>query len=64
MNAVLLLLVFGGPVLAGAGLGVWSWWKPRHDLDRLFAERKRERVAVARIPTEPEPLPHLEPVVA
>lgn len=64
MNVLLLLVLFATPVVTGVALGVWSWWWPRHQLDRLFAERKRERVAVARIPQTPEPLPHLEPVVA
>lgn len=43
MNLLLLLVLFATPVTIGAGLGVWSWWKPRHDLDRLFVERARER---------------------
>lgn len=64
MNLWLILIMFVAVVGGFSLYGLWDWWKPRHDLDRLFAERRRERVAVARIPQTPEPLPHLEPVVA
>jgi predicted alpha-1,6-mannanase (GH76 family) len=62
VNAVVLLAVFATPVAVGTVLGAWSYWWPRHQLDRLFAERRRERVAVARLPHIPEPLPELTPV--
>lgn len=52
MNLLLLLVLFATPVTVGVGLGVWSWWWPRHQLDVLFAERRAERVAVARIGLE------------
>lgn len=54
MNLWLLLMVFAVPLVAGCVLGVWGWWKPRHDLDRLFAERRAERTALA----------HITPIVA
>lgn len=56
MNVWLLLAVFTAPILVGAFMGVWSWWWPRHQLDVIFAERRRERVAVERLPVPPEPV--------
>lgn len=59
MNVWLLLVLFVAPIVVGCVMGIWQWWKPQHDLDRLFRERRRERVAVERLPLPPpvsEPL--------
>jgi hypothetical protein len=57
VNAVLLLVVFALPVVAGCVAGVWSWWRPRVHLARAFARGHAENIA--RLPAPVEPLPDL-----
>lgn len=45
MNAVLLFVLFATPVVFGAVIGAWTYWLPRHRLNKIFAECKRARLA-------------------
>lgn len=62
MNAVLLLVVFAGPILVGCVLGVWGWWRPRVHLARAFAAGRAEHIARLPAPVEPMPTFPLEDV--
>ena len=55
MNAVVLLVVFAAPIIAGCVAGMWAWWRPRVHLDRAFAAGRAEHTA--RLPATVEPLP-------
>lgn len=47
MNVLVLFAVFVTPVAAGALIGWWQWWLPRHRLMVIFKEARRVRLARA-----------------
>lgn len=62
MNLVLIGVMFVTVVGGFSLYGLADWWVPRHRLNVIFAERRRERVAVARILTPPVVVPRLKAV--